>query len=145
MPPTKRNPAAGKRPANGQTTSHTRAHTRNLNGKTVNVRASTRTIRGAAQWAKETWTSATCTRIRRTATGTAAAGVMCSLIIAEAGFTLVSTLGMALIALLTTLAVYAGNIAEQNKTTLGAQRKRTRTRRTARRATGTRKTTTRKR
>lgn len=124
MPPAKRNPAAGKRPANAQTTSRTRAHTRNVNGKTVYVRASTRTINSVRDWAHRAWTSVNATRIRRTAAGTATAGTVSALILAEFGFTLVTTLAMAGIALLTGATVYAGSIAEKNRATMNGQTKR---------------------
>lgn len=110
------------------------------------VRAHTRS-NSAREWAANAWRSATATRIRRTATGTAASGTVCALIIAEAGFTLLSTLGMLLIAGGTTVMVWAGNIAEQNRKGLDGQRTRKRNaarkRRTAQR-TGTRKTTRRR-
>lgn len=144
MPPRRPNPAAGKRPANGQTTSHTRAHTRTVNGKTVRVRASTRTIDGARAvgvWAKEAWTSPGGQRIRRTAVGTATSGTVCALILAEAGITVLSTLAVLLIAVLTTVAVRAGNVVERNRKTMGGQARRSRTaRRTARPKAGARRT-----
>jgi hypothetical protein len=128
MPPTKRNPAARKRPANARVGPYTRADG-------TKVKAHTRAVT-AAEWAKKAWKSANATRIRRTATGTATAGTVCALIVAEAGFTIVSTFAMLAIAGLTTLGVWAGNIAEQNRKTLGGQ---ARKRKTARRPrTGTR-------
>src|SRR5690242_2104295 len=115
MPARKPNPAARKRPANAQRTSRTRAHTRSVNGKTVYVRASTRTINSVREWAHSAWTSVNATRIRRTAAGTATAGTVSALILAEFGFTLITTLSVAGIAVLTGAAVYAGSIAEKNK------------------------------
>lgn len=126
MPPRKTTRPAVKHP-NG----NVRAHTRRINDKRVGVRAHTRSgARAAAEWGKKAWKSANATRIRRTATGTATAGTMCALIVAEAGITIVSTFAMLAIATLTTLAVWAGNIAERNKKTLGGQARR---RKTARR------------
>ncbi len=140
MPSRRPNPAAGKRPANAQTTSRTRAHTRTVNGKTVHVRASTRT----RDWARSAWTSVNATRIRRTAAGTATAGTVSALILAEFGFTLITTLSVAGIAILTGVAAYAGSIAETNRATMNGQAKRRRAARPRARAT-TRRTAQRKR
>lgn len=115
MPP-RTNPAAGKQPANGQWKSYTR------NGK--KVRGHTRSVnarRMAATWA-----------------GTATSGVVCVGIIAEAGFTAASAIGVTLIALFTWGAVVAGGYAEKNKAKMAAQKKRgqaTKRKPTARRTT----------
>lgn len=125
------------RPAVKRPNGNVRAHTRKINGKTVGVRAHSRSgARAAAEWAKKAWKSANATRIRRTATGTATAGTVCALIVAEAGFTFVSTFGMLLIAASMTVLVWAGNIAEEKRKTASGQ---ARKRKTARRPrTGTR-------
>src|SRR4051812_49770035 len=138
MPPQRPNPAAGKRPAN-----RVRAHDRRVNGKTVHVSAHSRTAQ-VGEWARNAWTSVNATRIRRTAAGTATAGVVCALIVAEAGITFVSTVSMVLIATLTGIAVLAGNIAEKNRATMNAQTKKRRAA-TARRRTTTRRSGQRKR
>lgn len=145
MPPRKPNPAAGKRPANARTTSRTRAHTRNVNGKTVHVSASTRTINSVRDFAHRAWTSVNATRIRRTAAGTATAGTVSALVLAEWGFTLITTLSVAGIAILTGAAVLAGSIAEKNQATMNAQTKKRRAAKPRARRTTTRRTTQRKR
>jgi hypothetical protein len=83
------------------------------------VRSHTR----SAQWA----------RSRKAAAGAAFAGISATMIFIEFGFTLISTLSVIAIALLTTVAVFAGDIAERNKKTMGRQaRSRSRSRSRAR-------------
>jgi hypothetical protein len=116
MPPVKPNPSAGKQPANARWKSYTR------NGK--RVRGHTRSVnsrRMAATWA-----------------GTATSGVVCVGILAEAGFTVASSIGVVLIASFTWLAVVAGGWAEKNRATMNAQAKR---RKAGRRKPAARRTT----
>lgn len=130
MPPAKRNPAAGKRPANSATEAKqgVRGYTK---GDGTKVRSHTRT--------------AQITRSKEAVIGAGFAGVSSIAIIAEAGFTILSALGIVLIAAFTWLAVIAGEKAAANKKKLGTQRTGARRARATRRKTGTRKTTTRKR
>lgn len=123
MPPQKPNPAAGKKPANASVSGHTRADG-------TKVRAHTRSVNKA--------------RIVGTWAGTATSGVVCVGIIAEAGFTVASSIGVVLIASFTWLAVVAGNYAEKNKKTMAGQKKRRQAtrRKPAARRTSTRRTTT---
>lgn len=71
-------------------------------------------------------------RSRAAWAGAGFAGLSATAILVEFGFTLISTVCVVLIAVLTTLAVIAGQYAEKNKKTMGRQQRRRRTTRTRR-------------
>jgi hypothetical protein len=115
MPP--RNPAAGKKPANA----HVGGYTRSDGTK---VRSHSRSVH--------------LTRIQQTAVGTASAGTVCTLILFEAGFTIIASLAMVLTAAFSWLLWRASESADKNRS-----RTKTRKRRPAakKRRTTTRRTT----
>lgn len=96
-----------------------------VSGYTTKDGRRVRSYTRSAQWA----------RSRKAAAGAAFAGLSAALILIEAGFTLISTISVVLIALLTAVAVWAGTYAEQNKKTMARQaRSRSRSRSSASRS-----------
>ena len=115
MPPRNPNPTASKRPANADARARVGSYTRSDGTR---VRAHTRKAdiaRSKAAWVGLGFSTVTATAI-----------------VLEAGVTLISTLAIALTALLTTVAVVAGATAERNKKTLRGRKTTRRTTRTTR-------------
>jgi len=121
MRPRNTNPSAGKRPANvgGYT-----------KGDGTKVRGHSRSVKIA--------------RIKATWVGAAASGAVCAGILVEASFTVLSTLGVVLIAAATALGAFAGEYIEKNRPKMQAQAKaRARARQAARRKPQARRRTAR--
>lgn len=114
MPPRKPNPAAAKRPANARYSGYTRADGTRVKGHTRSVKTQ---------------------RMIAASTSAGTAGVVAFFTIAEFGFGAITAIAVVLTALVTWLAVIAGDWAAENKKKQQAQRRRTTT---TRKRTGTR-------